>query len=245
MPDPGFAMAALAGVLSFLSPCLLPVVPFYLVALSGGALGGPDAALSSRGRALAIRVASATAFAAGVLTVFGLLGLGASTAGRIFAAWQREASWFAAAILAVFAGHFLGFWRIGLLDRQAGLADRVRVGGLGGGYLLGLAFGFGWSPCVGPVLAGVLMLASGQEAPLRGAALLLTYGAGMTLPFVLAAAFAGPFLRWLARRPRLIGQVERVTGVALLVLAALIATDSMMLIAVFLLEQVPAFARLG
>jgi cytochrome c-type biogenesis protein len=236
----------MAGILSFLSPCILPLVPFYLVYLTGSSI---TALREDDGNGLTrnqlARGGLALAFAAGVVTVFALLGLGASTLGRLFADWQRELSLLAAGLLAVFAGHFLGLWRLGWLDRSAGMAGRAQGGSVAANYGLGLAFGFGWTPCVGPVLAGILMLAGGMDDPLRGAVLLVTYGAGMTLPFVAAAVLAGPFLRTLAVRPALLARMERVTGVALLVLAGLIATDTMAVLAFALLETFPVFQHLG
>ena len=134
--------------------------------------------------------------------------------------------------------HFLGVIRIGLLYREARF-DAGRPAGVLGAYLVGLAFAFGWTPCVGPVLAAILFTAGAQESAGQGAALLLVYGLGMTAPFVAAALFAGPFLRWLRGFRRHLGKMERAMGAALVVFAVLIATDSVSIIAQWMIDYGP------
>jgi cytochrome c-type biogenesis protein len=137
--------------------------------------------------------------------------------------------------------HFLGILKIGLLYRQF----RADVGetnnmSIAGSFVIGMAFAFGWTPCVGPVLAAILFTAAGADSAVRGASLLFVYGAGMTIPFVLAAAFIGPFMRWMAKFRKYLPTVEKIMGALLLVFAALIATDSMNIIAEWMLNYVPA-----
>ncbi|MFN6978222.1 MAG: cytochrome c biogenesis CcdA family protein [Gemmobacter sp.] len=238
MLDISFGGAALAGLLSFLSPCILPMVPFYLCYMAGLSMqelrGGGAIAPGAQARL----VVSAMAFALGVTTIFVLLGLGATAAGSLFIQWKAQLAWLAAAILAVFGLHFLGLIRIPLLYREARIDAAAAPATLVGAYVMGLAFGFGWTPCVGPALAAILMVASGMGDMWRGGALLMVYGLAMTLPFVVAAAFARPFLGWVARNRRYLGIVEKAMGVMLLVFAALIATDSVALIAEFLLATI-------
>jgi cytochrome c-type biogenesis protein len=235
MFDISFGGAALAGLLSFLSPCILPMVPFYLSYMAGLSmqeLRGDGAIAPGAQRRL---ILSAVAFALGVTTIFVLLGLGATAAGGLFIAWKAQLAWVAAAILALFGLHFLGLVRIPLLYREARIEGPARPASLAGAYVMGLAFGFGWTPCVGPALAAILMVASGMGEVWRGGALLSVYGLSMTLPFVVAAAFARPFLAWVGRNRRYLGHVEKVMGAMLLVFAALIATDSVSILAEFLL----------
>ncbi len=238
--DITFGGAALAGLLSFFSPCILPMVPFYLSYMAGlsmqelhGQNGGPTIP-----RAAQIRlIFSAIAFALGVTTIFVLLGLGATAAGAAFAQWKTPLSYVAAAILAVFGLHFLGVIRIPFLYREARVEAKTDPSTMAGAYVMGLAFGFGWTPCVGPALAAILFVASGTGSLLHGGSLLLVYGLAMTLPFVVAAVLARPFLGWVARNRRLMGYVEKAMGVMLIVFALLIATNSINLIAQWLIDN--------
>ncbi len=232
-----FGGAALAGLLSFLSPCILPMTPFYLSYMAGLSmqeLRGDGLVAPGAQRRL---MGSAVAFALGVVTIFVLLGLGATAAGRLFVEWREPLSYVAAAILLVFGLHFLGAIRVPFLYREARVQSRSDPSGVAGAYVMGLAFGFGWTPCVGPALAAILMVASGMEELWRGGLLLLVYGLGMTAPFVVAALFARPFLGWVARNRRWLGVVEKTMGVMLIVFALLIATDRVNLIAAWLLDH--------
>ncbi|NUB45746.1 cytochrome c biogenesis protein CcdA [Fertoebacter nigrum] len=237
MLDISFGGAALAGLLSFLSPCILPMVPFYLSYMAGLSVrelrDGDTIAPGARGRL----VVQALAFAIGVTTIFVLLGLGATALGRNFAQWKEPLSYVAAAILIVFGLHFLGILRIGFLYREARAQSTANPRTLAGAYVMGLAFGFGWTPCVGPALAAILMVASGMGDLWRGGLLLLIYGLSMTLPFVIAAFFAGPFLGWVARHRALMGHVEKAMGVMLIVFGILIATNTVNLIAEWMIRN--------
>lgn len=237
MLDISFGGAALAGLLSFLSPCILPMVPFYLSYMAGLSVrelrDGDTIAPGARGRL----VVQALAFAIGVTTIFVLLGLGATALGRSFAQWKEPLSYVAAAILILFGLHFLGILRIGFLYREARVDSTANPRTLAGAYVMGLAFGFGWTPCVGPALAAILMVASGMGDLWRGGLLLLIYGLSMTLPFVLAAFFAGPFLSWVARHRALMGYVEKAMGVMLIVFGILIATNTVNLIADWMIRN--------
>lgn len=246
MFDVTLTAAALAGLLSFLSPCVLPMVPFYLGYLAGtGARSVAAGGMATR--AVQRRaVLGATAFAAGILVVFVSLGATASLAGQLVREWFDVLRWVAAGIIIVMGLHFLGLLRIPLLYRQfrAEPGD-VRDLSPGGAFVLGLAFAFGWTPCVGPVLAAILFTAAGTETATRGAVLLLAYGIGMTLPFVLAALFVGPFMRLMARFRRHLGAVEKAMGLLLVTFGLLIATNSVNRIAQWMIETFPAFTRIG
>jgi cytochrome c-type biogenesis protein len=238
--------AALAGLLSFFTPCVLPMVPFYLCYMAGLSMAElrSDAPI---GREVQRRLVIASIFfALGVTTIFVLLGLGASAAGQAFRAWMDELTWVAAGVLVIFGLHFLGILRIPLLYREARMqAPDADPSSAIGAYVMGLAFGFGWSPCVGPALAAILFLASGMGDPARGGVLLLVYGLAMTLPFVIAAIFARPFLGWMQRNRRYLAHAERVMGVMLIVFAILIVTNSIGYLAEALIRWVPAFGRMG
>lgn len=229
--------AAIAGILSFLSPCILPIVPFYLCYMAGISMQElrSDGALAPGAqRRLVI---SAVAFALGVTTIFVLLGLGATALGQAFIQWKEQLSYVAAAVLLIFGLHFLGILRVPFLYREARIESKAEPTSLFGAYVMGLAFGFGWTPCVGPALAAILMVASGMGDLWRGGTLLLVYGLSMTLPFVLAAFFARPFLAWVGRNRKYLGHVEKAMGVMLIVFAVLIATNSISYIADFLIRN--------
>ncbi|SDY40815.1 cytochrome c biogenesis CcdA family protein [Citreimonas salinaria] len=245
MLDISFAGAAIAGLLSFFTPCILPMVPFYLCYMAGISMNELRADSGIAPGAQRRMVLSSIFFAAGVTTIFVLLGIGATAVGRAFADWMDQLQWVAAAILTVFGLHFLGVIRIGFLYREARVESRAEPTTILGAYLMGLAFGFGWTPCVGPALASILMIASGMGDMWRGGLLLLVYGAAMTGPFVLAALFSGPFLRWTARHRDKMKYAERAMGVMLILFAVLIVTGSVNLIGQWMLDTFPGWVALS
>jgi cytochrome c-type biogenesis protein len=237
--------AALAGLLSFFTPCILPMVPFYLSYMAGlsmSELQGNDDFPPGIQRRLML---SAIAFALGVTTIFVLLGMGATAVGGLFGQWKQELSYVAAAILTLFGLHFLGIMRIPLLYREARMESSAAPSTMGGAYLMGLAFGFGWTPCVGPALASILMIAGGMGSVWEGGALLFVYGLGMTSPFIIAALFARPFLGWARRNRKYLGYVEKVMGAMLILFAILIVTNSVNAIANWMIQTFPVFTTLG
>lgn len=232
-----FGGAALAGLLSFLSPCILPMVPFYLCYLAGMSmqeLRGDGELAPGTQRRLVIQ---STMFALGVTSVFVMMGLGATGLGQLFAQWKHILTWVAGGVLVVFGLHFLGVLRIGFLYREARIDAGSQPATLGGAYVTGLAFGFGWTPCVGPALAAILMVAGGMGEMWRGGALLFVYGVSMTAPFVVAAFFARPFLAWVGRHRAMMGYVEKAMGALLILFGVLIATNSVNVIAEFMLRH--------
>ncbi|EAU50610.1 sulfur oxidation V protein [alpha proteobacterium HTCC2255] len=184
-------------------------------------------------------------FALGTTTIFVFLGLGASFLGQMLRVWKQELSYFAAAFLFAFGLHFLGVIRVGLFYRETKITSKADSSTLVGSYVMGLAFGFGWTPCVGPALASILMIAGGMGDTFQGTLLLLVYGLSMTLPFVLAATFAKPFLRWIQRNSNYIAYVEKIMGVMLIIFAVLIATNSVNYLANIMIEYVPWFSLIG
>lgn len=246
MFDVSFWGALTAGLLSFLSPCILPIVPFYLSYLAGVGMNqisaGADVTVAVRRRAFL----SSLCFALGVITVFMGLGATATAFGQMVREYFDILRWVAAAIIIAMGLHFLGILRIGLLYRQfrADAGDTSNVSYIGA-FIIGLAFAFGWTPCVGPVLAAILFTAAGQETAAQGALLLFVYGAGMTFPFVLAALFIGPFMRWMNGFRRHLGVVEKAMGMLLILFGVLIATNSINIIAQWMLEHVPWFSAIG
>ncbi len=245
MLDISFLGAATAGILSFFTPCVLPMVPFYLCYMAGismNELRGEDTISPTMQRRLVI---SSVFFALGVTSIFMLMGLGATSIGQVFGQWRQPLSYLSAAVLFAFGLHFLGVVRIPLLYREARFQGGDAPKTLAGAYVMGLAFGFGWTPCVGPALASILMIASGFGDIWKGAALLGVYGLGMTAPFIIAALFAKPFLNWMQKHMKYAAHVEKAMGVMLILFAVLIATNSINLIAQWMIETFPAFTQFG
>ena len=245
MLEVSFLGAFLAGLIAFVSPCILPMVPFYFSYMAGISMSELRSDGEISPGAQRRLVVSALFFALGVTTIFMLMGLGATALGQAFAQWKQPLSYVAAAVIFVFGLHFLGVFRIGFLMREARLESKSDPSTVVGAYLMGLAFGFGWTACVGPVLASILMIASGMGDLLQGALLLAAFGLGMTAPFVIAAFFAKPFLGFMQRHRSKMAYVERIMGVMLIVFAVLIATNSVNYIGQWMLETFPFFGRLG
>ena len=246
--DIGMAGAFAAGLASFASPCVLPIVPPYLCFLAGVSLDE----LTGEGeenRANGLRVVRvATAFVLGFATIFVALGAAASMAGQFISENYDTLRWIAGSLILLFGLHFLGIFRIALFYREARVEVDRRPTTLLGAYLVGLAFGFGWTPCVGPVLGTILMIAGEQGAMMtgredavwHGATLLGAYAAGMGLPFLIAALFAGPFIAMMRRFRRHMGVVEKVMGGALVITGLLFITNSINDIGFWMQQFMPA-----
>src|ERR1043166_4295276 len=188
--------ALFAGLLSFLSPCVLPLVPPYLVYLAGTSLERFADAKPER-RVRWETVGAAALFVAGFSTVFVALGATASAFGSLIRIYADKLAIVAGVVIIVMGLHFLGLTRIALMFREKRAALPKPVG-LWGAYLMGLAFAFGWTPCIGPILAAVLALAAAETTVLKGVGLLAVYSLGLGIPFVVAAFAAEPFAAFLA-----------------------------------------------
>lgn len=242
--DVGFGAAFLAGLVSFVSPCVLPIVPPYLAWLAGitfDELKDSEADVAARRRI----VLSAIAFVLGFTTVFVALGATASTIGRAIAQYFDVLAIIAGVAIVIMGLHFLGVFRIGLLFREARIQVQRKPAGWLGAYVMGLAFAFGWTPCVGPVLAAILFVAGSEGSALRGAILLAAYSAGIGIPFLLAALFAGTFLNFAGRFRRHMGTVEKIMGALLVITGILFMTGSMSAISQWLLETFPSLSTIG
>ncbi|MCW7545193.1 MAG: cytochrome c biogenesis protein CcdA [Aurantimonas coralicida] len=244
MLDVGYGAALLAGLLSFVSPCVLPIVPPYLAYLAGLSFDQVRERGTEPAVARQIMLAS-LAFVAGFTTVFVALGATASLVGQVIAQWFDVLSVVAGIIIIIMGLHFLGVFRLSLLYREARVNVVQKPAGPLGAYVIGLAFAFGWTPCVGPVLAAILFVAGSQDTALRGAGLLATYSIGIGVPFLLAAAFATRFLAFAARMRRHMATVEKIMGGALVFTGILFVTGQMATISYWLLETFPVFATIG
>ncbi len=243
--DVTYGGAFIAGAVSFLSPCVLPLIPPYLCFLGGVTLdqmtGGEAAEQGVTGRVFR----AALAFVLGFTTVFVGLGLTASLLGRFISDHFETLGVIAGVIISVLGLHFLGLFRIGFLMRDARFHLDAKPAGLLGAYLIGLAFAFGWTPCVGPVLAAILVVAGAEGAPLEGAGLLATYSLGLGLLFLSAALFVKPFMTFMTRFRRHMGKVEKVMGGALVLTGVLFVTGGVNDIGFWLLETFPSLGKLS
>ena len=238
---PAMLIALLAGVLSFLSPCVLPIVPPYLAYMGGISMGEMQSDQSARRRVML----PALFFVLGLSTIFLLLGFTVSAFGSFFLQNQLQFSRLSGAMIVVFGLHFLGVFRIPVLDREARMEAKSDGGTAFGAYVLGLAFAFGWTPCIGPQLSAILSLAA-QEASLpRGTLLLGIYALGLGLPFLLAALFIERAMGVMTGMKRHMKTIERSMGLLLLLVGIAIFTGSFTDFSFFLLEKLPFLSVLG
>ena len=243
--DVSYVGALIAGFLSFLSPCVLPLVPPYLCFLGGTTFDQLTGEDETPSHVYSTVVLSAVAFVLGFTTVFVALGATATAAGQLLAENLLILSKIAGVIIIIAGLHFLGIVRIPLLHREARYHAEVRPAGLAGAYLIGIAFAFGWTPCIGPVLAAILALAAGQDSISQGVSLLLVYSLGLGIPFIAAAVAIRPFMSTLQRYRRHLSVMEKVLGAFLVLTGILFLTNSMTLIAGWLIEWFPALATIG
>jgi cytochrome c-type biogenesis protein len=235
--------ALIAGLVSFLSPCVLPLVPPYLIYLTGATIEhvANDEKVSSSRRAVMI---SAVMFVLGFSTVFVALGASASLIGSLIRAWSAELSIVAGIVIIIMGLHFLGLTRIGLLMREGRLTAPKPVG-LWGAYVMGLAFAFGWTPCIGPILAAILSVAAAEATVTKGAGLLAVYSAGLGIPFLIAAFMVEQFSSLFARMKRHLANVERAMGVLMVITGIGFLTGSVSAISIWLLETFPSLQNFG
>jgi len=240
--DVTLGAAFVAGLLSFLSPCILPLVPPFLCYMAGVSvtdLSGDRPELRPR------ILVSALAFVAGFSLVFVALGSTASIAGRFVSAHLSLLGMVAGVLIIVMGLHFLGVFRIPLLYRSATVQVENRPAGVAGAFVMGLAFAFGWTPCAGPILAAVLMMAGSEDTAGTGALLLLAYSAGTGVPLLIAAAFTGRFITALGRARRHLGVVEKTMGAFLVATGLMFLTGLMPAVSEWLLDRFPGLTSIG
>jgi len=237
---PTMIIALFAGVMSFLSPCVLPIVPPYLAYMSGVSISELSETDNPRGAV----IWSALFFVLGLSTVFLFLGFTASAIGYVFLTYQGWFNAVAGLMVMGFGGHFVGVYRIGFLDREA-RPDVGNQGGAFGAYVLGLAFAFGWTPCIGPQLGAILSMAASEVSIVRGTMLLAIYAAGLGIPFLLVAAYLPCLSGLMAWMKRHMEQIERIIGLLLWTIGLLMLTGGFSTFSYWLLEIFPALALVG
>ncbi|MCB1540703.1 MAG: cytochrome c biogenesis protein CcdA [Rhodoblastus sp.] len=240
--DVTISAAAIAGVLSFLSPCVLPLVPPYLTFIAGTTI--EDIVEEGTARARRDVLLAAILFVAGFSTVFVALGATASVFGQVVRANLHILSTLAGVAIIGMGLHFLGVFKLHILYREKRMEVEKPVG-LWGAYVMGLAFAFGWTPCIGPILAAILAVASSEDTVARGAGLLAVYSLGLGLPFLAAALAIEPFMNFLKKFRAHFGKVEKLVGVALVATGVAFLTGGMQTLSIWLLETFPGLAKLG
>jgi cytochrome c-type biogenesis protein len=237
-----YAGVMFAGLISFLSPCVLPLVPPYLAYLGGTTIermsddGGLDDDAWRR------IVLAALCFVFGFSTVFIALGAGASVLGQVVQTYKAELSMVAGLVIIVFGLHFLGLLRINALYSEKRYHADMSGASYAGAYLIGLAFAFGWTPCVGPILAAVLTLAANENSLGAGVGLLTLYSIGLGVPFMMAAIAIRPFLGFMQKFRPYMGRIEKVMGVFLIITGVMFLTGSINWFGGWLLNNVPGLA---
>ena len=242
--NPTFVAAFVAGVLSFISPCVLPLIPGYLSYISGLTLdemqGTGDGAMSLGAARRRVLVASIF-FILGFSFVFICFGAAASVVGQYMLERQRLLAKIAAVIVIVFGLHTMGVLRIGWLYSEKRVQVEKKPTSLFGAFFVGLAFAFGWTPCIGPILAGILAIAGTQETVGQGVRLLAVYSAGLGLPFLLTALAINQFFTVFKKIRKHYHLIEIVSGLLLVVIGVLIFTNRFTLIAKWLTPYLPTF----
>jgi cytochrome c-type biogenesis protein len=236
MSSPSFALAFAAGLLSFLSPCVLPLIPSYVGFLTGLTLEELEV---RRGTALL----HALWFVAGFSVIFIALGATASALGVVLLRSQVWIGRIGGVVVILFALYLLGVLRPAFLMRERRLQLAHKPLGFAGSALVGVTFGAAWTPCIGPILGAILTLAAAQASVAHGSALLAVYSLGLAIPFVVTALALDRFLVWFRRFRPYIVWVDRIAGALLLLLGILLVTDRFTLLASWLQALTPDFLR--
>ncbi|MGH6898322.1 MAG: cytochrome c biogenesis CcdA family protein [Geminicoccaceae bacterium] len=237
----GFATAFAAGVISFLSPCVLPLVPGYVSFVAGSSLEELRDGAAPRLQSVTL----AGTFVLGFTLVFVALGASATALGNLLLSYRYELGIVAGAIVLLFGLHMLGITPLRLMDREARFHLDLGGGRALSAFLLGIAFAFGWTPCIGPVLGAILTLSASTADVAKGSLLLAVYSLGLGLPFLLAALFTGTLLARIKALGRAGRHLQRGAGGLLVVMGLLMVTGQLEVIAYWLLETFPAFASIG
>jgi len=236
---PSLFVALMAGIISFLSPCVLPIVPPYLAFMAGSTMDEIEAGKSKK------VIIAALYFVLGLSTVFMILGVGAGAFGDFLKRAKVEMAVPGGILIMFFGLHFLGILRIPFLYREARMDARVEGGTYIGAYLLGLAFAFGWSPCIGPILGAILALVAEEGSVVKGVLMMGVYAFGLGLPFLLAAVFINRAIGVMNKIKKHLDKIERVSGLLLWTIGLMMVTGSFSTMAFWLLEKFPALGAIG
>lgn len=238
--------AIFAGALSFLSPCVLPLVPPYLCYMAGVSVDDfRKEKQAKQGQLRKTIILTSLLFTLGFSTVFIALGASASTVGGLLRQHLDILAQIGGVIIIIMGLHFLGVFRIGLLAREYRFQGNGKPATLSGAYFMGLAFAFGWTPCIGPVLGSILGVAASSKTVDSGAILLAAYSLGLAVPFWIAAAFSSKFMKFMTKFRRHLGIVEKIMGGLLVITGLLFLTGAFTTIGFWLLEVFPILGTIG
>jgi cytochrome c-type biogenesis protein len=239
--------ALFAGALSFLSPCVLPLVPPYLCYMAGVSVDqfrGQASSDSDRNARRAVLLASLF-FTLGFSTVFVALGAGASSIGVLLRQNLDILAKIGGIIIIIMGLNFLGVFQIGFLSREARFQGNGKPATWSGAYIMGLAFAFGWTPCIGPILGAILGVAASKDTVAGGASLLAVYSLGLAVPFWIAALFSSQFMRFLSRFRQHLGTMEKVMGLFLVLTGAAFLFGFNADIAIWFQQTFPILSKIG
>ena len=242
MVEISYGYVLLAGLLSFLSPCVLPIVPGYLCFIAGTSL---DKVLDDESLVRKNIFKYALSFVIGFSTVFILLGASATILSSILYEYIDILRIVGGIIIIIFGVHFTQIIQIPFLNNDTRFHLQNYRPGLVGSYIIGLSFAFGWTPCIGPILGSVLSIAASSETVSTGIILLMVYSAGLGIPFLLAAYGIGSFLKFLSKIRKYIRTIEIFTGLLLIFFGFLILTNRIQEIAFFFIKYFPILSQIG
>lgn len=235
MSDINFGLAFIAGILSFLSPCVLPLVPSYLVFLSGANVENMEKRKT---------LFMAMFFVLGFSVVFIGLGASATFFGQILRANSDIFSVIAGILIILMGCHFLGLFRLPFITQNFNINLTPQTGKVGA-FVMGLSFGFGWTPCIGPILASILAIAASESTVSKGVMLLGSYSLGLGVPFIAAALLITPFMALLKRLKSKMQMIEKAMGVLLILTGVMFITGSINTLSIWMLEAFPILGKIG
>ncbi len=237
----GILTAFVAGIVSFLSPCVLPLVPGYVSYISGNSLRQGDAGVRSAPSTLLLSMC----FVLGFSTIFVALGASATALGQLLLSVRYEATIAGGMLIVLFGVFMTGLIRMPWLEQDLRFHGSIRTGHPAGAYVLGFAFGFGWTPCIGPILGGILTVSALSSTVLSGMVLLAVYSLGLGVPFLLSAAFADGLLRRLKTMRRAGRFLQFGAGTVMIVMGITMITGHLTLFSFWLLENFPILTQIG
>lgn len=244
--DISYLAAAGGGIASFLSPCVLPLVPAYLCYVTGASL---EELAATDGREKAVpatrTLALALAFVLGFSTVFVALGASASAVNAVLSEHMTVLAQVAGVVIIVLGLHYVGLFRIAVLNRELRFNPTAKLPGWLGAYVIGIAFAFGWTPCIGPILATILTIAASRETLGFGVSLLAVYSLGLGIPFIIAAMGIRSFSGFFQRFRRHFRTVELFVGVLLIATGVMFLTGTFQTLSYVFLDLFPALAEIG
>jgi len=242
MEEISYFYVLLAGLLSFLSPCVLPIVPGYLCFIAGTSL---DKALDNQETLRSNTLKYSISFVFGFSSIFVLMGASATYLSSLLYEYFDYLRIIGGIIIIIFGIHFTQIIQFSFLNSDTRIQINNYKPGLVGSFIVGLSFAFGWTPCIGPILGSVLSVAASSETISEGTFLLILYSAGLGIPFILAAYGIGTFLKFLSRIRKHIRTIEIFTGLLLILFGILILTNRIQELAFFFIKYFPFLTQIG